>query len=49
MPNKFNHNRRLIFGLTMKKAVKIKMMEKSKSVKTDTIVITVNTVLILSS
>lgn len=34
--NKVNHNKKLLFGLAVKKPVKISMMDKSKSIKTDT-------------
>lgn len=36
-PKKVNHNKRLLFGLAVKKAVKMRMMGKSESIKTDTI------------
>lgn len=36
-PKKVNHNERLLFELAVEKAVKMRMMEKSESIKTDTI------------
>lgn len=36
-PNKFTHNKRMLFELTKKNTVKISMMEKSEYIDTDTI------------